>query len=1700
MSWKASDSAYKKARLTFAVALGIVLVGVTMITQQASQPSDALASTSDDRNSKAYFSVPEGEFFQVRGACIRKGGDLASLRDAVRDSNAHFASLSLYARPCRKKRRQPQKNARTLLKLVRRPTRGVRAGDDQGSSSRLPSDCAVQFVAVGNALGTNWQTIGLSNDRHPGICKRISDRKIVNSCKTIHDCKLCMNSKESDSKDDICVPVLHNENGTTCETLKNYKLFDARIDSKCRSRFEDTAAVMNLVASYAEAPTSYGLQRCISADWTFEASRQYNVMVTPCFTDVTIRDNDEISRKEPVTAWIDGLARENFTACIQKTDSRGLRNANSYFDRRLQASYFAFTDTPFKGSQTGSVRFSAGTSDSECKQVAFSASFTTKPRVIDSAQYVAPPKSPNLITSWWKELSPSGGSLCIGLEKGQKLQADAVVLYIAWSTVPDMIMDGTATISDWKWNNQRQQSRCAVVPFDSYWIDPPIIQASVREIKATPSDQINPLTTWVEGIENDKFKVCVQELADRASYRGHHDAVEVDWIAVNENTCPMGQYLVPGTIAHFYLLPADTQDLSQTWPKDPYLSFPIDKINIDNKMLQSMLNFDATQQKVGVRIQAIISIRTEGSYMFRMYSREYATLTLDGSTLIENSPRRRVENVEIFLTSGIHVLQIRWMTAFRNDNVLSLSWRGRDTRNGMHYFVGSHCSLPPKENSRPALGHGFSLSFIETSDTSVGIQNIRRLPAFSQMTVPYIQFETVEDMQALQSASNLDFSGKCSGIIYVVHEGDYMFQVEYNMKSDLWIDSTLLTRDSNTMHLARGYHYVENIVFNLKQSKKWTLKWQGPDTKGALVVLEGFHIIAVQQGITAKFYDLNSTHDRIPHDVLYNLVPFSNTAILKTIQMSSIYDFQSVDPSMSDGYTAVTIKGSLYIQQGGSYTFYLTSIDGAKFWIDGAIVINLEGKHYRRTVNGNSMLQSGMHTFHVTYWIMKDRAYLNLRYRGPDTNNYVRDLPSLNFSDVDIESNTNHGFVLSMFFFDKNLSSLPITKGKKANHVVSTRYIHFRDEMDFKDLAADWPSESGVYFHATGILHIREPGKYSFVTAGLSSVMVDGEETLSTSANTIVLDKGYRVVRVAGYSNGYEKAFSLEYSGPDTLGKAKLLRASDFIRPAIANTVVYTGDRWCSKWYLTSSVYGNWYNSDFDKDRSSLVTAKSSSLDSPIVYQLEEAMVPSRRRVLSGRFRGTLSIKQAGRYEFCLNSHGTIRLDGGLILNYIGSSQPNLRCRTVMCKQKDYEVRLLITSRYGEKMSFKATYNGPDTGGMATMIPSSGFDHSNCRPPPAQCDCGRGWCIKWYLNFSFTPDFMSNPVRASKSSALNLDLGRTAGENLHFEHLSHVLVVATGIKYIQKPGIHSFCIESASKVKFNFGAAPNLQFIYPGGLKKCESVELAPGAYDMSLEVTQLYVTSKLVVSHMGPGDSEYKDLKSNWQGIDHCGQDPNMVTFPKVEEPKPEQTPEPKPEPTIVIPPLSVIDACLPYIQTNSSESFQACGKANCKIAKKSSDTKCQFVNAEDICYDLDGQKYCSRNQNKDERCHRASKKRLQKFCEQFVQPLHLTYYCQRYAQKKRAWDLKFCKVDNCRHSRTEGGCAYVNKDGFCYRSDAQQFCSKGGDVRCRPFVLDSFNSINECDRVAHPVFKNLASPTSNGFGEGYMVEFARLNPSAAQ
>lgn len=105
---------------------------------------------------------------------------------------------------------------------------------------------------------------------------------------------------------------------------------------------------------------------------------------------------------------------------------------------------------------------------------------------------------------------------------------------------------------------------------------------------------------------------------------------------------------------------------------------------------------------------------------------------------------------------------------------------------------------------------------------------------------------------------------------------------------------------------------------------------------------------------------------------------------LKPQKKGNIFDINLNQFKVLDDKFGIIFTGFIEIHHKGKYTFYLTSNDGSKLWIDNKLVVNADDLHGFSGSSGSVDLDIGKHLIQVNYFQAGGGKGLQLEYEGPN--------------------------------------------------------------------------------------------------------------------------------------------------------------------------------------------------------------------------------------------------------------------------------------------------------------------------------------------------------------------------------------------------------------------------------------------------------------------------------------------------------------------------------------------------------------------------------------------------------------------------------------------------------------------------------------------------------------------------------------------
>ena len=279
--------------------------------------------------------------------------------------------------------------------------------------------------------------------------------------------------------------------------------------------------------------------------------------------------------------------------------------------------------------------------------------------------------------------------------------------------------------------------------------------------------------------------------------------------------------------------------------------------------------------------------------------------------------------------------------------------------------------------------NGIDYKYYEGSDFSM-------VPDFSKLTPVKTGTVTNYDLSAIPHRAER-YAVNFTGFIDVPADGQYTFYTSSDDGSLLYIDNQLVVNNdglhasrekSGSIGLKAGKHAIRVGFTQQTGDNSLSVSYSGPGISKRAIpsaisykiadgLLPAVNPSNIVNGIDYKYYEASD----------FTVVPdFSKLSPVKTGTVTH-YDNIYIADRPED--FAVNFSGFIDVPADGQYTFYTSSDDGSKLYIDNQLVVNNDGEHSLRERSGTIGLKAGKHAISVGYFQRKAIASLSASYSGP---------------------------------------------------------------------------------------------------------------------------------------------------------------------------------------------------------------------------------------------------------------------------------------------------------------------------------------------------------------------------------------------------------------------------------------------------------------------------------------------------------------------------------------------------------------------------------------------------------------------------------------------------------------------------------------------------------------------------------------------
>ncbi len=124
-------------------------------------------------------------------------------------------------------------------------------------------------------------------------------------------------------------------------------------------------------------------------------------------------------------------------------------------------------------------------------------------------------------------------------------------------------------------------------------------------------------------------------------------------------------------------------------------------------------------------------------------------------------------------------------------------------------------------------------------------------------------------------------------------------------------------------------------------------------------------------------------YDSVPTGNTVDNIPTTGALSTGTVSNFDVDALQNaVDPGDTNSFS-IRYTGYIEIQTAGSYTFYTSSDDGSKLFIDGVEIVDNDGNHGNQERSGTVSLDTGLYPIEVLFYENSGGETLTVQYQGP---------------------------------------------------------------------------------------------------------------------------------------------------------------------------------------------------------------------------------------------------------------------------------------------------------------------------------------------------------------------------------------------------------------------------------------------------------------------------------------------------------------------------------------------------------------------------------------------------------------------------------------------------------------------------------------------------------------------------------------------
>ncbi len=318
---------------------------------------------------------------------------------------------------------------------------------------------------------------------------------------------------------------------------------------------------------------------------------------------------------------------------------------------------------------------------------------------------------------------------------------------------------------------------------------------------------------------------------------------------------------------------------------------------------------------------------------------------------------------------------------------------------GYYWVFGLNADGTPTEghtlqvNVAPEIGAALALSDNEQNveydyyeDTWVNWE----LPDFDTLAPKKSGFQS--DFSLFNKDRSNQYAFRFRATLHVPSDGEYTFFLKSDDGSKLFINNNLVVdhdgahaynfEESGTITLTKGQHDIEVHYFELAGGDALLASWQGPDG-----LKRPINSVDLGSPIQPKEITYDNPGPSIAGKVSYRYYEGAWTTLpdfgTQTIIKEGEVDGFLLSPRLQDDLFGFEFTAEIQVPVSGEYTFFTTSDDGSRLYINDRLVVDNDGIHAPTEQSGTIRLAEGTHKIKVEYFEQKRGETLQVHWQGP---------------------------------------------------------------------------------------------------------------------------------------------------------------------------------------------------------------------------------------------------------------------------------------------------------------------------------------------------------------------------------------------------------------------------------------------------------------------------------------------------------------------------------------------------------------------------------------------------------------------------------------------------------------------------------------------------------------------------------------------